>query len=140
MQKPWIAVDLDGTLAEYNGWVAADHIGKPVQSILYMVKDWLEEGKEVRIFTARISPLNVCLNPKTDIKAIQALSCAPEITSALVAAEAIRKWCLLHVGVVLPITNIKDQMMSVQYDDRAVQVISNTGEIVGRKYSAQTFI
>ena len=51
----WIGVDLDGTLAHYDGWYGPAHIGEPVPSMLQRVKSWLDEGVEVRIFTARAS-------------------------------------------------------------------------------------
>lgn len=35
-----------------------------------------------------------------------------------------------HIGRVLPITNIKDYQMIELWDDRAVQVIPNTGQPV----------
>jgi hypothetical protein len=27
----WIGVDLDGTLAHYDGWKGIDHIGEPIK-------------------------------------------------------------------------------------------------------------
>lgn len=30
----WIAVDLDGTLAEYDGWKGSAHIGNPVPKMV----------------------------------------------------------------------------------------------------------
>lgn len=51
----WIGVDLDGTLAKYAGWVGPDHIGEPVALMLRRVKKWIEQGVDVRIFTARVS-------------------------------------------------------------------------------------
>jgi hypothetical protein len=46
----------------------------------------------------------------------------------LQAARAIQEWCLKNVGIVLPITNQKDYAMTELWDDRAVQVVQNTGE------------
>lgn len=52
----WIGVDLDGTLAHYEGWeVNHNKIGEPVQPMLRRVIEWLNNHQEVRIFTARIS-------------------------------------------------------------------------------------
>jgi hypothetical protein len=53
--KGWIGVDLDGTLAEYHGWVGPEYIGPPIPAMLDRVKLWLEEGRTVKIFTARCS-------------------------------------------------------------------------------------
>ena len=57
----WIGVDLDGTLAEYGGWKGPDHIGPPVPKMLERVKSWIAEGRDVRIFTARVDGGNVAL-------------------------------------------------------------------------------
>lgn len=105
----WIGVDLDGTLAFYDGWVSPSHIGPPIHKMLDRVKRWLEEGQEVRIFTARVS--------KED--------------EAVEARGRIEEWCLLYLGEVLPITHMKDYQMIELWDDRCVQVEPNTGEIVG---------
>ncbi len=109
--KGWIGVDLDGTLAQYDGWVSAEHIGEPILLMLYRVKAWLAAGYDVRIFTARVSPSN-CLE-------------------AISARHAIEKWCSLHIGQRLPITNEKDYEMVELWDDRAVQVEANTGKLIG---------
>lgn len=106
----WIGVDLDGTLAIYDGWVGEEHIGPPVPKMVQRVKDWLSKGVEIRIFTARVTE-----TPGRDNSTIR---------------RAIEDWCLLHIGQVLPITNIKDFAMIELWDDRAVRVIANTGEPV----------
>lgn len=105
----WIGVDLDGTLAVYNGFVSPSHIGPPVSKMLDRVRTWRAEGREVRIFTARVS----CFSEATEARA------------------AISKWCLKYLGEVLPITCMKDYEMIELWDDRVVQVEPNTGEIVG---------
>ncbi|MGD0238350.1 MAG: hypothetical protein ABSC55_27925 [Syntrophorhabdales bacterium] len=51
----WIGVDLDGTLAEYHGWIGIHHIGKAITPMVERVKRWIGEGKKVKIFTARAS-------------------------------------------------------------------------------------
>jgi len=105
----WIGVDLDGTLAEYHGWVSPSHIGPPIHRMLDRVKKWRAEGCEVRIFTARVSDEGQ----------------APE------AREAIEQWCLKFLGEILPVTHMKDYEMIELWDDRCVQVIQNTGEVIG---------
>lgn len=107
--RGWIGVDLDGVLAEYNGWVGVRHIGRPVPLMVTRVKQWLKEGVDVRIFTARVT--------------------AGE--DAHTARVAIAAWCRHNLGQELPITNVKDFGMIALYDDRAYQVRLNTGEIVG---------
>lgn len=110
--KGWIGVDLDGTLAHYDGWVGPGHIGYPVPAMLDRVREWLEDGKDVRIFTARVS--------KGDHS-------PQRVYEAGVAIYAIQQWCAKYVGRILPITNIKDELMVELWDDRCVQVIPNTG-------------
>lgn len=104
----WIGVDLDGTLAEYDGWRGVHHIGKPVPKMLERVRQWLAEGKEVRIFTARVGPQN-------------------DINDNIRAREAIAKWCVEHLGQELPMTATKDFAMLELWDDRSRQVMPNTG-------------
>lgn len=111
--KPWVGVDLDGTLAMYTAeWHGAEHIGEPVPKIVELIKTILADGIEVRIFTARVAGEREGLPVRTTIKLIQ-------------------DW-LEEVGLPrLKVTNIKDFGMVELYDDRAVQVIFNTGELVG---------
>jgi len=42
--------------------------------------------------------------------------------------QAIHQWCILHIGKQLRITCKKDYKMIELWDDRAVQVIPNTGK------------
>lgn len=53
--KKWLAVDLDGTLAHYDGWKGADHIGAPVKGIMDKLIQRHKEGWGIAIFTARVS-------------------------------------------------------------------------------------
>lgn len=103
----WIGVDLDGTLAHYDKWRGFDHIGEPVAPMVERVKQWLAEGKKVKIFTARVSG-----REGFDKSRIVTL---------------IQRWCQENIGQALPVTNIKDTGMRELWDDRAVQVIRNTG-------------
>lgn len=32
--KGWIGVDLDGTLAHYEGWKGVEHIGEPIPAMV----------------------------------------------------------------------------------------------------------
>jgi len=115
----WIAVDLDGTLARYDGWRGEDHIGEPIVPMVARVKDWLREGRDVRIFTARVDGGEVAMamgNPAGER--------FRDVTRVRGFIEA---WCEKHLGRVLPVTNRKDYGMIELWDDRCVQVIPNTG-------------
>lgn len=117
---PWIGVDLDGTLAEWHGWDGVlGSIGKPVPKMVYRVKEWLRTGKRVKIFTARVA----CSGYKSEIS-------VDNEEFADLQREQIKKWCIEHIGQELEITAIKDYAMVELYDDRAIQVRQNTGELV----------
>lgn len=103
----WIGVDLDGTLAEYDGWKGPTHIGDPVPMMVERVQQWLARGIEVRVFTARASVLDTA-----------------EKNSII---EAIGIWTFKHIGTSLAVTCVKDYAMIELWDDRCVQVIPNTG-------------
>ena len=113
--EEWIGVDLDGTLATYDHWKGAAHIGEPVPAMVTRVQRWLDEGREVKIFTARVSHDGT---PK-------------RTAEAQIAAAAISSWSKRHLGKALPITCVKDYAMLELWDDRAVQVHKNTGQPVG---------
>lgn len=103
--EPWYGVDLDGTLArcdiEKNG---VEDIGEPVPLMMEAVKGWLALGIKVKIFTARASR-------EDHIPPVQ-------------------KWLDKHGLGFLEITCKKDFKMILLFDDRARQVIENTGKIV----------
>ncbi len=101
----WIGVDLDGCLAEYGGWQGPQSIGKPVPLMMARVKKWIAEGKTVKIFTAR--------------------AYLPE------QIPFVKEWLKENGLPDLEVTNIKDFGMVLLYDDRAIQIKTNTGEIVG---------
>lgn len=114
----WIAVDLDGTLAEYHGCPKDGSIGAPVPEMVERVNGWLAEGLEVRIFTARVWPIgtlhSVCETGDRVVDAYKQYAC-------------IEAWCRCVFGVALPITCVKDYGMIQLWDDRVVQVKINTG-------------
>lgn len=118
----WIGVDLDGTVAHYDRWCGPTHIGAPIPAMVERIKQWLKEGRDVRIFTARMWPLGT-------IHAGEPRN-ADRVDDALKAVVAIQQWCKVVFGKVLPITCCKDFSMIVLYDDRAKQVIQNTGELL----------
>ena len=116
----WIGVDLDGTLARYDGWQGIEHIGEPIPKMLERIKRWRKEGKEVKIFTARVSK--------------QALR-ANKVTMGRVLLP-IKRWCFEHLGEYLEVTCEKDLQMVELWDDRCIQVVPNTGEVVGERPSS----
>jgi hypothetical protein len=106
----WIGVDLDGTLAFYDGWRGHKHVGAPIPLMVKMVKEWRKQGIRVKIFTARVS-----------------MDEGKELQETI---QAIESWSKIYIGEVLEITCKKDFSMIRLYDDRAIQVITNTGQPV----------
>ena len=102
--RGWIGVDLDGTLARSDTLVSLSKIGKPIPRMAERVKQMIKQGYRIKIFTARASdPDQIPL---------------------------IQRWLAEHEFPELEITNAKDYDMIRCYDDRAVQVIANTGVLV----------
>ena len=104
--RPWIGVDLDGTLAKHNPSIGTYEIGEIVEPMKQRVLEWLAEGIcDVKIFTAR----------------------AGDVAQKVV----IHQWLRNNGLPELEVTNAKDFHMVELYDDRAVQVLFNTGELLG---------
>jgi len=110
--KPWVGVDLDGTLAEATAWQGMAHIGPPVPLMLRRVRHWLEKGVRVKIVTARAGD-----------------------PVGLVATQA---WLKAQGLPDLEVTDRKDFGMIELWDDRAIQVVQNTGVcFLGTSYFAR---
>lgn len=102
-RKPWIGVDFDGTLAQYTSAKNLNKLGKPVPVMLERVKYWLEKGYTIKIFTARASLGKEGIAP-------------------------VKKWLAENGLPDLEVTNQKDFSMVELWDDRAIQVVQNTGK------------
>ena len=108
--RPWYAFDLDKTLAEYppkNG----ETIGAPIPNIVRVLKKYIREGKDCRIFTARVGP---------DKSAFEINQFKYDLD----------RWLQKNVGTTLVATCEKDHLVMEIWDDRAKQVVPNTGEIL----------
>lgn len=121
----WIGVDLDGTLAHYDIWRGVEHIGEPILPMIARVRNWLSEGRDVRIFTARIE---AGLPPPG-----QEISARNEVRDIAEVTRHIQDWTERHLGARLPVTNRKDTEMIELWDDRCVQVERNTGQRMDRR-------
>lgn len=97
----WIGVDLDKTLAAGS----PKDIGEPVPRMVTRVRRWISSGRDVRILTARAEDVNETVK--------------------------VYDWQAEHLGTSLEVTDRKDHFMEELYDDRALQVEKNTGEVVG---------
>ncbi len=103
-ESEWIGVDLDRTLAHYDGWQDG-HIGEPLEPMVSRVKAWLAEGKIVKIVTARADH-----GPAEETK--------------------VQDWCEFHLGQRLEVTNIKTPDCAEIWDDKARRVEENTGSAI----------
>lgn len=121
----WIGVDFDGTLAFYESkqWPA---LGEPIPLMLARVRKWVEEGRDVRIVTARVDGGDAARADGHPAPADR-----DEQTSL------IQKWLIKHVGRALPVTCSKDYNMIELWDDRAVQVIPNTGRTIADELQSE---
>lgn len=100
-------VDLDGTLAYFERWNNIGDIGEPINEIKEKILKWINEGITIKIFTARAYKKELI--------------------------KPIRKWLLLNgLPPTLEITNIKGVDCDLIFDDKAREVIYNTGIIVNR--------
>lgn len=100
-KKPWIGVDFDGTLVVYDEWQGAGVFGAPIRPMIDRVKHWLKCGRRIKIVTARAhDPID---------------------------SSAVKAWTLEHLGQELEVTAEKDYLMLQLWDDRAVQLVPNTG-------------
>lgn len=155
--KGWYGFDLDGTLAKYDGWKGIDHIGEPVKPMVELMKRMHDEGKVVKIMTARAAPCPVPETAQTryplyagdeigdvpeyaarwmhKMKADghvsdQVEACAFYSKKEWAARDFIADWCLEHLGFLPEIVYQKDHLMLELYDDRVKQVVPNEGWLV----------
>ncbi len=106
-EAPYIGVDLDGTLAkedeEFHG---VETIGEPIPKMVNRVKRMLAQGKTVKIITARAA------GPEGDK-----------------AKDAVGDWTERVFGQRLEVTNEKTPGMHRLYDNKAIGIETNTGEL-----------
>lgn len=124
-RKGWIGVDLDGTLAHYDKWVAWNVIGEIIDPMKQRIFQWLAEGKEVKIFTARAAAAyDNCWITKTQFTRAQMIM-------------VIQDWLEANDLPRLEVTWTKDNKMIELWDDRCIQVIPNTGRTLAEEHLAE---
>lgn len=101
--EEYIGVDFDGTLAKYTTYKGPTKLGEPIKKMVARVRRWVSHGKKVKIFTSRAD----------DEKSV----------------NAIKKWLKDNELPDLEVTNLKDEKMTELWDDRAIAVKKNTGEV-----------
>lgn len=134
-QGGWIGVDLDGTLAHYDEWVGWNVFGAPIQPMVERVRAWKTAGIKVKIMTARVGVF--------DRKTLYFKNKKCRVTGEFFSQDdmtcAIQAWCMKHVwrDGFLPVTCVKDVDMIELWDDRAVQVVANTGRTLAEEHAAE---
>ena len=96
----WYGVDFDKTLV--------DEQGNPIYSMVDKVNTALSEGKDVRIFTARLTGDN-----------------------AAESEREIKDFCIENFGVELPITNEKDYELEEIWDDKSINPHMEDSKMMG---------
>lgn len=111
--EAWDGYDLDRTLVLHDKMDDVLELGKPIMPMIEHMKKTIKGGRKVKIFTARVSFADERIN-----NAVR---------------KVIQDYFFKLVGVMLEVTNIKDQGMRNLYDDRAYHVVPNEGVIVGQE-------
>lgn len=133
--KGWYGFDLDGTLAKYDGWKGIDSIGAPVAPMVKLIRQMHDEGKVVKIMTARVAPKE---NPETKPNPYRTGNwCVQEpdvqtwaLKGEWTPLEFIQEWCYRFLGFVPEVVYQKDHLMLELYDDRVKQVVPNEGWLI----------
>lgn len=106
----WVGFDLDGTLAATTD----KEIGPLVPAMAAILREHFRAGVDCRIFTARAQWHSEQLK--------------------------VQAWLQQHGLPVLRITNVKDDKCFQIWDDRAVSVGKNTGEVLSVRYEVHPLL
>lgn len=134
----WIAVDLDGTILTYDNWVAWDVFGEPIAPMVERIRGWLAEGIEVRVFTARVglpALIEGALAPST-VRRSRCRTSGVDFSDHMMVTAIQDK--LESIGLPrLKVQCYKDVDMIELWDDRAIQVVANTGRALEDEVRAE---
>ena len=130
--KGWYGFDLDGTLAVYDKWKGIDHIGEPVKPMVDLIRKMHDDGKVVKILTARIAPHK--LEDGTVGESYITVPDGEGGVTRTYAHQFINDWCHFNLGFIPEIVYQKDHLMLELYDDRVKQVVPNEGLLVEDLY------
>lgn len=140
-QGGWVGVDWDGTMFTFEGdtWVAWNVFGQPIQAMIDRVKAWVAAGVPVRIVTARIRiPLEE-LNglPVYSRRPLNTCIVTGQAYSDAMMSRAIQDHAEKHGLPRLLVQCYKGARMIELWDDRAVQVVPNTGQTLTEEHAAE---
>jgi hypothetical protein len=121
---------MDGTAVEWHGWTAWNEIGKPLPAMIARIRDWLDKGYQVKIFTSRL-PLDQ--SPMAE----EVCKTTGERYTRQDMIKVIADYFEPLVGQRLEAINIKHYKMYEYWDDIAVQMVVNTGQSLAEVHAAE---
>lgn len=121
-KQRYIAIDFDKTLAFYEDYEGPGIVGKPIAEMVRKVKEEMAKGTVFCIFTARVNPGDA--GPE-------------ESLDSTIAFMAIAEWSKKVFGELLAITHEKSPHFDEIWDDRARQVLDNTGVFITELMESQ---
>lgn len=136
----WVGVDLDGTTLTYDNWVGWNVFGRPIEPMIDRIRAWIAAGIEVRIVTARIGlPFAV-----QDGKPIY----SKELKNKCLVTGKLYSDHMMQIAVQDALEQIaclprlvvqcyKEVTMMEFYDDRAIQMVPNTGRTLAEEHEAE---
>lgn len=136
----WIGVDLDGTLFTYTKWVGWNVFGDPIAPMIQRVQRWIADGFAVKVFTARLGDPRAARlgDPRVPpLDKVETRYVTKERFSRAMMINAVQDHCVVHALPRLPVTNVKTHDMIELWDDRAVQVVTNTGRTLHDEHEAE---
>lgn len=134
----WIGVDLDGTMFTYNEWVGWNVFGEPIKPMIDRVKAWIAAEVEVRIVTARVGLPEVYDGKYIPSgKAYSVCRITGQNFSDRMMVHAIWDHLEKHGLPHFPVQCYKDVNMIELWDDRAVQVVANTGRTLSEEHEVE---
>lgn len=136
-RDPWIGVDMDGTLARYEDKALPWNVfGPPITRMQQRVKAWVADKKRVMIVTARVFPYIHGIGDHRSLSVQQRCLVTGQMFTIGMMRQVIRDYTEEHIGVALDATCAKDYRMLQLWDDRAIQVIPNTGKTLAEEVIA----
>lgn len=112
---PWYGVDFDGTLVKSGQ--PSPGAWTPIAPMVERVRAWLAAGEDVHVVTARAHT---------------------SFPDSAMWTEDVRRFCAMFFGRELRVRCDKDGGMVELWDDRARQVVTDTGAIIyAQLYAAQ---
>jgi len=98
-RRPRIAIDLDKTIAHYDGWINAYTVGEPLEGAVEFIRTLQQAGWYIYIFSARAEDT--------------------------VSKSVIQEWVCKHFPFLLDtqkifVTNVKSRDIECFVDDRAI--------------------